>query len=189
MRIPFFGRKPEPFTEGQIEYLRRYNVFGEVLAYRGNRPGPPRPLPTEPGLVRPPCPPRQGEFDQQWHDYTTAFHQRKPLAPLPEPTPQPDPIDWAVGVLNSALVCDAAAIQAIMALEVPVNESLAEHPTIQVGESHARPVANEYTLRPLGLINGLFGVDSDSWGFIAMVVNADGSIDRFERLVRNGDSI
>ena len=33
MRIPFFGRKPEPFTEGQIEYLRRYNVFGATLAY------------------------------------------------------------------------------------------------------------------------------------------------------------
>ena len=91
-------------------------------------------------------------------------------------------------MLNSALVCDAAAIQALMALEVPANDSLAEHPTIQVGESHTRPVANEYTLRPLGLINGLFGVDSDDWGFIAMVVNADGSIDRFERLVRNGDS-
>ena len=42
-------------------------------------------------------------------------------------------------------------------------------------------------LRPLGLVNGLFGVDSDDWGFIAMVVNADGSIDRFERLVRNGN--
>ena len=158
MRIPFFTRrKPEPFTEGQIEYLRRYNVSpGPRLM-----PGPQRPLPTEPGLVRPPCPPRQGEFDQQWHDYTTAFHQRKPLDPLPEPTPQPDPIDWAVGVLNSALLCDAAAIQVLMAFETPANESLAEHPTIQVGESHTRPVANEYTLRPLGLINGLFGVDSD----------------------------
>ena len=182
MRIPFFGCKPEPFTEGQIEYLRRYNVFGEVLAYRGNRPGPPRPLPTEPGLVPPP-PPRHGTFDQQWDDYTTAFHQRKPLDPLPEPTPQPDPIDWAVGVLNSALLCDAAAIQVLMAFETPANESLAEHPTIQVGESHTRPVANEYTLRPLGLINGLFGVDSDS-DFIAMVVDADGAIERFERLER-----
>lgn len=189
MRIPFFTRrKPEPFTEGQIEYLRRYNVFGEVLAYRGNRPGPPRPLPTEPGLVPPPPPPSHREFDQQWHDYTTAFHQRKPLAPLPVPDPTPDPIDWAVGVLNSALLCDADAMRDMMALEVPVNDSLSEHPTIQVGASLYRH-GGEYMLRPLGLINGLFGVDSDSWGFIAMVVNADGSIDRFERLVRNGDSI
>ena len=31
MRIPFFGRKPEPFTEGQIEYLRRYPVFAEAI--------------------------------------------------------------------------------------------------------------------------------------------------------------
>ena len=140
----------------------------------------------------PPPPPRPGEFDQQWHDYTTAFHQRKPLDPLPQPTPQPDPIDWAVGVLNSALVCDAAAIQALMMLEVPANDSLADHPTIQVGAyergTNAPTPDGPYWLRPLGLINGLFGVDSDDWGFIAMVVNADGSIDRFERLVRNGDS-
>ena len=176
MRIPFFGRKPEPFTEGQIEYLRRY----PVLAYSYNPPGPPRPLPTEPGLVPPPPPPLQGEFDQQWHDYTTAFHQRKPLDPLPEPTPQPDPIDWAVGVLNSALVCDPGAMRDMMALEVPVNDALSEHPTIQVGASLYRH-GGEYMLRPLGLINGLFGGDSDA-GFIAMIVDADGAIERFERL-------
>ena len=184
MRIPFFGRKPEPFTEGQIEYLRRYNMFpvGRLM------PGPKRPLPIEPGLVTPPPPPRQGEFDQQWDDYTVAFWQRKPLAPLPLPDPTPDPIDWAVGVLNSALVCDAAAIQALMALEVQANDSLAEHPTIQVGTSMVRPRDGEYVVRPLGLINGLFGEDSEDLGFIAMIVDANGAIERFERLERNGDS-
>ena len=103
MRIPFFGRKPEPFTEGQIEYLRRYNVFpaGRLM------PGPRRPIADRTRSGYAAVPPRQGEFDQQWHDYTTAFHQRKPLDPLPKPDPTPDPIDWAVGVLNSALVCDA----------------------------------------------------------------------------------
>ena len=116
-----------------------------------------------------------------------AFWQRKPLAPLPKPDPTPDPIDWAVGVLNSALVCDAAAIQALMALEVPANDSLAEHPTIQVGTSMVRPRDGEYVVRPLGLINGLFGVDGDG-GFIAMIVDADGAIERFERLEGNGDS-
>ena len=181
MRIPFFGRKPEPWTEGQIEYLRRYPVLGDMIG-RG------RPFPRVPGLVPPPCPPRQGEFDQQWEDYGVAFWQRKPLAPLPKPDPTPDPIDWAVGVLNSALVCDAAAIQALMALEVPANDSLAEHPTIQVGTSMVRPRDGEYVVRPLGLINGLFGADSEDWGFIAMIVDANGAIERFERLERNGDS-
>ena len=52
MRIPFFGRKPEPFTEGQIEYLRRYPVFAEALAH-GGRQDRAVPLPTEPGLVVP----------------------------------------------------------------------------------------------------------------------------------------
>ena len=41
----------------------------------------------------------------------------------------------------------------------------------------------DYMLRPLGLINGLFGVDSDA-GFIAMIVDADGAIERFERLAQ-----
>ena len=72
MRIPFFGRKPEPFhREGQIEYLRRYNVFGATLAYWGGSPR--RPLPTEPRLVPPPVPPRHGEYSQQWEDYGVAF--------------------------------------------------------------------------------------------------------------------
>ena len=164
MRIPFFGRKPEPFTEGQIEYLRRYPVLGDMIG-RG------RPFPRVPGLVPPPPPPRQGEFDQQWEDYGVAFWQRKPLAPLPAPDPTPDPIDWAVGVLNSALVCDAAAIQALMALEVPANDSLAEHPTIQVGTSMVRPRDGEYVVRPLGLDKravwrglGRLGVHSDDRG-------------------------
>ena len=82
-------------------------------------------------------------------------------------------------MLNSALVCDPDAMRDMMALEVPVNDALSEHPTIQVGASLYRH-GGEYMLRPLGLINGLFGVDSD--GFIAMIVDADGAIERFERL-------
>ena len=105
-------------------------------------------------------PPRHGTFDQQWDDFDVAFFQRKPLDPLPVPDPTPDPIDWAVGVLNSALVCDPGAMRDMMALEVAVNDALSEHPTIQVGASLYRH-GGEYTLRPLGLINGLFGVDSD----------------------------
>ena len=92
MRIPFFGRrKPEPFTEGQIEYLRRYPVFAERIWIRQWPISCRVRCLTEPGLVRPPCPPRQGEFDQQWEDYGVAFWQRKPLAPLPLPRPNARP--------------------------------------------------------------------------------------------------
>ena len=75
-------------------------------------------------------------------------------------------IDWAVGVLNSALVkCDAAAIHALMALEVPANDSLARNTRrYRLATSMVRPRDGEYVLRPLGLINGLFGADSDSIG-------------------------
>ena len=75
-----------------------------------------------------------------------------------------------------------------MALEVQANDSLAEHPHNPSWRlALMRPRDGEYVVRPLGLINGLFGVDGDG-GFIAMIVDADGAIERFERLERNGDS-
>ena len=82
-----------------------------------------------------------------------------------------DAVQQAVRVLNEALEADADAMVALMAVEVSVNQSLAEHPSIQVGWSELDPSnTRSYVLRPLGLINGLFGVDKDDWGFIAMEV-------------------
>ena len=56
MRIPFFGRKPEPFTEGQIEYLRRYPVLGDAAAHKRWLALVPRPsaaaVPAAPGRIR-----------------------------------------------------------------------------------------------------------------------------------------
>ena len=93
-----------------------------------------------------------------------------------------DPIDRAIQVLNEALDSDPAAINQLMSCEVLINTTLTVHPTIQVGKSHQRPDRIEYVLRPLGLINGLFGVDEDTYGFIAARVGEDGKIEGFERL-------
>ena len=125
MRIPFFGRKPEPFTEGQIEYLRRYNLLPSMLGDMR------RALPLSPAfrgwcLHRH----RRARANLISNGTTTPWRSGSAsrLTPLSKPDPTPDPIDWAVGVLNSALVCDAAAIQSLMALEVQVNESLSGTP-------------------------------------------------------------
>ena len=63
-------------------------------------------------------------------------------------------------MLNEALDLDGDALEALVTHRVPVNDGLADHPTIQVGDEP--PV-----LGPLGLLNGMFGVDEAGWGFIA----------------------
>ena len=77
-----------------------------------------------------------------------------------------EPIDRAVRILNEALEADPKAINRLMDSSVPVNDKLANHPSIQV---RARPDASGNRLRPLGLIDGLFGTRDDSYGHIAMV--------------------
>lgn len=89
-------------------------------------------------------------------------------------------VDHAIRVLNEALEADPLAVRRMMECSVIVNRTLAEHPTIQVGLTV--PESEEYfSMRPLGLINGLFGADEDSWGFIAMELDAEGGIVRFLR--------
>lgn len=90
-----------------------------------------------------------------------------------------DAIESAINVLNEALAADPKAINALMRLEVPVNPRLAAHSTIQVGFSELDPDSSEYVVRPLGLINGLFGVDGDSWGYIAAEIDENGLIRGF----------
>ena len=85
----------------------------------------------------------------------------------------------AIRVLNEALEADPEAINRMMRLEVPVNEKLAGHATIQVGTSELDPPHPGKVVRPLGLINGLYGAGDDQWGFIAMMVDEAGKIVKF----------
>ena len=74
----------------------------------------------------------------------------------------------AVEVLNSALEADRLAVNRFFALEMEVNQTLADHPTIQVGSSDLEPESKKVVMRPLGLINGLFGTDERLYGFVYM---------------------
>ena len=92
-------------------------------------------------------------------------------------------IEKAIDVLNEALEADPRAVDRIMHTKFQVNDELAKHWSIQCGRFEAD--GNLTYVRPLGLINGLFGVDADDWGFIAMEFWADGSIRRFQYLERD----
>ena len=93
-------------------------------------------------------------------------------------------IQQAIDVLNEALAIDPYAINALMKLEVVCHAGLGRHPTIQVGAQQHR-----LTLRPLGLINGLFGADEDGWGFICMKTDEDGRIVEFALTPPRDDSV
>lgn len=61
-------------------------------------------------------------------------------------------LDEAIAFLNELLAIDGPAIAALIANRVPCNQTLAEHPTVQVSAQHGG-----YHVGLLGIINGLFG--------------------------------
>lgn len=98
----------------------------------------------------------------------------------------------AVRVLNEINAADPSVLPALIAYRVPCNTELANHPTVQVGYIGGQ---NPFTVDEelaiiqgpgphfevglLGIINGLFGTDERSWGFIYMHQREDGSIEKF----------
>lgn len=70
-----------------------------------------------------------------------------------------------VALLNEMLSLDPNATLELMRLHVSCNESLAGHPTIQVGATDAHSFTYEVGL--LGVLNGLVGVNSAQLGVIS----------------------
>jgi hypothetical protein len=99
-------------------------------------------------------------------------------------------IDDALAVLNAALALDGTAVRGLFHHRVPCNDALAEHHTVQVASgpcaadarfSQSELAEGQHNVGVLGLINGIFGVDHESVGFIAAEYEDDGSISRFVR--------
>lgn len=76
-----------------------------------------------------------------------------------------------VELLQEAIELDRNAVSALVAARVPCNEALANHPTIQVGDS-----AGCFSVGLLGILNGLCGVDAEDWGAVAIDVDSDGLV-------------
>lgn len=74
-------------------------------------------------------------------------------------------VDQAIEVLNLAIKADPVALQSLCQVRVRANEALQNHPTIQIGKDD--------TLSVIGLINGLFGVDSNGNGPIGRIENTE----------------
>lgn len=73
-------------------------------------------------------------------------------------------IDETIDFLNELIALDSIAVQSLARKAVKCNDSLAEHPTIQVATHEGA-----YYLGLLGVLNGMFGVDDDGWGSIVFV--------------------
>ena len=73
-----------------------------------------------------------------------------------------------VDLLNEVCETDAEAMAALCNHRVPCSETLADHPTIQVsGVRHDNGSVTDHKVGLIGLINGLFGVDENGWGYFA----------------------
>ena len=73
--------------------------------------------------------------------------------------------DKAVAYLNELIEIDGAAIGALIENRVPCNQSLAEHPSVQVSGEY-----DNFKVGLLGILNGLFGADKSGWGTITVTL-------------------
>lgn len=74
-------------------------------------------------------------------------------------------VERAVHILNEINMLDPEVLGTLIQTRVVCNEKLAGHPTVQVGVVQINDEPR-YHVGLLGIINGIFGIDSDSWGFI-----------------------
>ena len=88
-------------------------------------------------------------------------------------------IDEAINLLNEAVRADRQAMHQLVETRTICNSELAKHPTIQVVAG-----TGPRTVGILGILNGLFGVDEESWGPISAVYADDGRLTRFARTKR-----
>jgi hypothetical protein len=92
----------------------------------------------------------------------------------------------AAQLLNEAWAADPRALEHLLRARVVCNETLANHPTIQVmghpvdGINPEIPQGAKYAVGLLGLINGMFGTDENGVGPIqAMQDDTTGDLKGF----------
>jgi hypothetical protein len=77
-------------------------------------------------------------------------------------------VDHAIEVLNRIHQADPTVMPALIFQRVPCNETLADDKTVQVGliRDPDNPDPRKYEVGILGILNGIFGVDDNGYGFI-----------------------
>lgn len=66
---------------------------------------------------------------------------------------------------------DPDALTALVSSRVPCNRALADHPTIQTGETD-----DGFEVGLVGILNGLCGVGREGRGVVAVLVEDDGTV-------------
>ena len=84
-------------------------------------------------------------------------------------------VDKAIEVLNRAIQKDPDAIRRLFKVQIECNEELLNDPDIQI-----KVEGNKCFIRPLGLINGLFGAAEDGFGkIVAICSDESGDFQKF----------
>lgn len=84
-------------------------------------------------------------------------------------------LDEAVEFFNSLLEIDKEAISKVFTSRVNCNKKMAEHITVQVFSFED----DIYYVGPLGILNGLFGIDEEGFGGIIAIIYDNGDIKEF----------
>jgi hypothetical protein len=89
-------------------------------------------------------------------------------------------IQEVVTFLNELLLVDDIATSALFSVRVPCNHDMRKHKSVQVGLlGKSFPIVGM-----IGILNGLFGADSDGWGKISAEYGDNGLITEFRLLDR-----
>lgn len=84
-------------------------------------------------------------------------------------------VDRAIEVLNRAIQKDPEAIRKLFKIQIECNDEIAADADIQV-----KAEGNKTFIRPLGLINGLFGAAEDGFGkIVAICSDETGDFQKF----------
>jgi hypothetical protein len=89
-----------------------------------------------------------------------------------------DLADQIINALNEFVALDREAIHKLVETRVPCNQALVDHPTVQ---TFRNTPGEPPTVGLLGVLNGIAGVDSDGWGFIAASFDDQGQLVKFMR--------
>ena len=83
-------------------------------------------------------------------------------------------VDKAIEVLNRALEKDPEALRRFFKIQIPCNDLLAGDKGVQV-----KAEGTQKFIRPLGIINGLFGAAEDGLGKIVAICSNEGEFQKF----------
>jgi hypothetical protein len=84
-------------------------------------------------------------------------------------------IDRIVDLLNEVIKLDSEAAQKLFNFRVPCNNEILNHPTIQVNGDDPQ----KYTVSFLGILNGIFPLNSKGYGYLCIHIDDNGKIEKF----------